>query len=694
MVSVRKSDTNSRISVKSTKETNAFAIKDNLSEYYAKQAENWAHSDVMVNGIDYSSKYYAEQSKASAQVADEAKTATQELIESFDNNVQIAKDDIEQNRIDSINAIDNTYGVAIGDIQEKSDEVLTSIETLRVEAVDNITTVKNDLVNEINTTGKSYDNLTHKQITNCITEIPQRIKYDIADGVITIKAGTIIIVPYGTEDLTSNFPVGSVFLNNKFKVVDRQFSDGKFFVWVELQSNLSGSGTGTQIIETSVIVNITGGSLTGLATSLTTSSSSQASETSNTNYRTDLNVVQFIRNSALNSNIGSFPLLITKSDGVNIFASVSQVFNGMGYIGSTVWVDKGVKMLIADGRNEDGTINNFEYETQSVIVSSNTNVSDGSIPFFRITPTLGKPQIYTIRKKLFLGEIDYVPPVGSTFQWYFNTTEMKWYMHEDGETKWVTTPYLNLTNPVNVSNGNITSFQPKQPFRAVDYNGYRTEVDSKVSKAGDTMTGNLTIDKASQAIFTLDSQLAGLGSSPSGGANTGSIYFKQKGVLTAIIQNIAAADGGNRLQLITRKPDNSAWGAGCNLITSKTGVSTFDFPKCTTKATTTSTASGGSVAVIVQNYKNGRSWYRVWSDGWIEQGGYGLGGVYNSAKSFSLLKNFSDTNYNVQLTCYGATGHAVDSAYVHTKTTSSFSVVTGFNAVAGQNNVDWYACGY
>ena len=42
---------------------------------------------------------------------------------------------------------------------------------------------------------------------------------------------------------------------------------------------------------------------------------------------------------------------------------------------------------------------------------------------------------------------------------------------------------------------------------------------------------------------------------------------------------------------------------------------------CTAKATTTSTASSAIPAVIVQNYKNGSSWYRVWSDGWIEQGG-------------------------------------------------------------------------
>ena len=149
MVKVKPTASQGRITVKTSNDTNVFGIKDNLSEYYAKQAENWAHSEGIVNGIDYSSKYYAEQSKASAQVADEAKAVAQELVDNFDNNVQIAKDDIEQNRINSINAIDNTYSVAIGDIQKKSDEVLTSIETSKAEAVDSINSTKTTILSDI-----------------------------------------------------------------------------------------------------------------------------------------------------------------------------------------------------------------------------------------------------------------------------------------------------------------------------------------------------------------------------------------------------------------------------------------------------------------------------------------------------------------------------------------------------------------
>lgn len=149
MVKVKPTENKNKISVKTNVETNIFSIKDNLSEYYAKQAENWAHSEGIVNGIDYSSKYYAEQSKASAQIVSGIKSETQALVDGFDNNVQIAKDDIEQNRINSINAIDNIYSVAVGDMQEKSDEVFANIETLRVEAIDYINSTKTTILNDI-----------------------------------------------------------------------------------------------------------------------------------------------------------------------------------------------------------------------------------------------------------------------------------------------------------------------------------------------------------------------------------------------------------------------------------------------------------------------------------------------------------------------------------------------------------------
>ena len=55
------------------------------------------------------------------------------------------------------------------------------------------------------------------------------------------------------------------------------------------------------------------------------------------------------------------PIAIVSSRGVDDkFASIDQVFNGFGYIGSTVFALPGVKVQIPNGRNEDGTYSFIE----------------------------------------------------------------------------------------------------------------------------------------------------------------------------------------------------------------------------------------------------------------------------------------------------------------------------------------------
>ena len=207
-----------------------------------------------------------------------------------------------------------------------------------------------------------------------------------------------------------------------------------------------------------------------------------------------------------------------------------------------------------------------------------------------------------------------------------------------------------------------------------------------VDKSGDTMTGNLTIDReTTNAAITLNSDMVALGGSPTGGKNTASIYFDQKSVITGIIQNVAREDGGNGLQLALRDPSNTAWHS-LHFMVNKDNIASFDFPKCTTKATTTSTASAGKVAVVIQNYVNGASWYRVWSDGWIEQGGVS---TLSDNWTITFLKPFSNSNY--VLISEGLGQDSTGNLGVTSKTAKSASGNHSWNA---NHQYDWYACGY
>ena len=93
--------------------------------------------------------------------------------------------------------------------------------------------------------------------------------------------------------------------------------------------------------------------------------------------------------------------------------------------------------------------------------------------------------------------------------------------------------------------------------------------------------------------------------------------------------------------------------------------------------------------VVVETYQNNASWYRIYSDGWCEQGG-NFGTAFSSwtAKTVTFLKPFKNLSYFV----VPVTGHTTntDSPTINKKTADSFSC-TPYNSTG---NANWYACGY
>ncbi len=202
------------------------------------------------------------------------------------------------------------------------------------------------------------------------------------------------------------------------------------------------------------------------------------------------------------------------------------------------------------------------------------------------------------------------------------------------------------------------------------------------------MTVDLTIEKNSQMWINCNNTSAVAGTTGDERQNVGGYRAQANGTDIAIVQGYVGENAESGLQLITRKPDNSGYGAAVNLFTDVVGEKYFDFPKCTTPATTTSSASGSKAAVVVQNYVNGASWYRIWSDGWIEQGGYSKGG--NTATSVTFLKPFANTNYTITLATNGTLGTNNNGiCSIPEKTTSGFKLYSFSSYYC-----NWYACGY
>lgn len=107
-------------------------------------------------------------------------------------------------------------------------------------------------------------------------------------------------------------------------------------------------------------------------------------------------------------------------------------------------------------------------------------------------------------------------------------------------------------------------------------------------------------------------------------------------------------------------------------------------------------ATNGTIAVknltpihaVVETYVNGASWYRVYDDGWCEQGGVGTS-TSDSGVSIVFLKEFADTNYAVSITVID-NGSSNYSTAAKVRTTSDMKIV----CYTETKTMSWQAYGY
>lgn len=188
----------------------------------------------------------------------------------------------------------------------------------------------------------------YSYMTNCITEVPQNIVLELDDtGLLTLQAGSVIFAPNGAnmfKKITSTANASGMRRN-----------DGKCFVFY------------------------TGGTLEIFPINLTYSGKS-APDGSQWMYWYDTNVNKIKKTNdngaTWTDTVIGFPLGTVTVSGGQI-SSIEHVFNGFGYIGSTVFVLPGVRGLIPNGRNKDGTLNNITAQITSVQTLDIASVSDG-----------------------------------------------------------------------------------------------------------------------------------------------------------------------------------------------------------------------------------------------------------------------------------------------------------------------------
>ena len=299
----------------------------------------------------------------------------------------------------------------------------------------------NTSLSNLSSSGKNIANWSNN-ITNCITEIPQDIKLELNNGTLTLKAGSKVYVPNGAGVFdevvidSDKSTTGVSYSRPCFIMYDHV---SKLISVRDIQQCQSGTSTPSSAISDVYIY-----------------------------YNTSENKVYLYMNNAWVARAVALPLCVVNMQTATPYiTSINQVFNGFGYIGSTVFALPGVKGLIPNGRNADGSLKNEESTTTSVSIRTSTN--------WNALVWTGGRKIYVSNSRKY--------------------NEQENYIYESNGSKVL---QLNIGYAVADSTGRITSFTPKTAFHAVDWNDRETVVgwDKPDYTAGVSMTTPYTALKS------------------------------------------------------------------------------------------------------------------------------------------------------------------------------------------------------
>ena len=205
---------------------------------------------------------------------------------------------------------------------------------------------------------------------------------------------------------------------------------------------------------------------------------------------------------------------------------------------------------------------------------------------------------------------------------------------------------------------------------------------------GNLTVKNLTNGGSTDAVIAINSDT---------GIRCGSLRFTNGDGYNDVMLT-AAKENANISSMGIRNDNGSVYGycpTYTNYADSSTKIVTTQFLTnrwVTSKATTSSSASKARPAVVVTNYVSGASWYRIWSDGWIEQGGVVTINGADQNGTVTLLKAHANTNYSAIATLrseFDATRDAGVGAIP--STTNQLIIRNGVNFAV---NICWRTAGY
>lgn len=102
--------------------------------------------------------------------------------------------------------------------------------------------------------------------------------------------------------------------------------------------------------------------------------------------------------------------------------------------------------------------------------------------------------------------------------------------------------------------------------------------------------------------------------------------------------------------------------------------------------------NGANIRTVVETYQSGHSWYRKYSDGWVEQGGLVAPPAVDQNITTNLIVSMRDTNYTILGNMRYAGTDATTYSYVNIWDATTTSFTNRMSSLS--QGFDWYVCGY
>lgn len=142
MVDISSQSNKVNITVSSSGVSSNVSASGDASHYYSEKAREWAISNRMVDGVDYSSKYYANKSNQSSLNAQ-----TSEI------NARNTYTDLQATANQKLEDLSSNTNIALENIGIAEDSALSNIDIAKDSILTEINTTKNNVITEINNTG-------------------------------------------------------------------------------------------------------------------------------------------------------------------------------------------------------------------------------------------------------------------------------------------------------------------------------------------------------------------------------------------------------------------------------------------------------------------------------------------------------------------------------------------------------------